>query len=92
MFCLVLGFFVAMIRPRDPLGVAAAGAHAELRADEHERHRRNEPSAEWPDGLRSAALFYSDFFAGTWQIWILLFGIYFPTGCHWIAVAMVKWV
>lgn len=32
----------------------------------------------WPDILRPAATLYNLFFAGTWSIWILLFGIYFP--------------
>jgi hypothetical protein len=60
-FCLLLGFFVTAIRPRDPLAwLLLAAGHV----------------ASGGDPVQFL-------FAGSWSIWILLFGIYFPERLAW---------
>jgi sigma-B regulation protein RsbU (phosphoserine phosphatase) len=78
-FCLLLGFFVAAIRPRDPLAwllLALMLSFAQMSSTS----AGTVPNVilQWPDIPRPAAIFYHALFAGTWSIWILLFGIYFP--------------
>jgi sigma-B regulation protein RsbU (phosphoserine phosphatase) len=83
MFCVALGFFVAMIRPRDPLAwllLALMLSFAQMSTTGIGGMSR---LLEWPDGLRPAAMFYREFFGNTWQIWILLFGVYFPDRLTW---------
>ena len=75
-FCLLLGFGVAAIRPRDPLAwllIALMLSFAHLIAI-----TGLQELWLWPDLVQSAAIFYHVFFTTTWSIWILLFGIYFP--------------
>ena len=76
-FCLLLGFFVTAIRPRDPLAwllLALMLSFTQLSTS----GPLMDVVLRWPDILRPAAAFYIIFFASTWSIWILLFGIYFP--------------
>ena len=76
-FCLLLGFFVAAIRPRDPLAwllLALMLSFAQLSTS----GPLMDVIMRWPDILRPAAILYDLLFASTWSIWILLFGIYFP--------------
>jgi sigma-B regulation protein RsbU (phosphoserine phosphatase) len=78
-FCLLLGFFVAAVRPRDPLAwllLVLMLSFAELSITAS--GSQTEVLLRWPDILRPAAIFYDLFFASTWSIWILLFGVYFP--------------
>ena len=78
-FCLLLGFFVAAMRPRDPLAwllLALMLSFAQLSVTTS--GSLTEVISRWPDILRPAAIFYSVLFSTTWSIWILLFGIYFP--------------
>jgi sigma-B regulation protein RsbU (phosphoserine phosphatase) len=78
-FCLLLGFFVAAIRPRDPLAwllLALMLSFAQLSVAGS--GRLSDVVLRWPDTLRPAALLYNFVFASSWSIWILLFGIYFP--------------
>ncbi|HEV8039137.1 MAG TPA: GAF domain-containing SpoIIE family protein phosphatase [Bryobacteraceae bacterium] len=78
-FCLLLGFFVAGMRPRDPLAwllLALMLSFAQLSI--RTSGSLTDVLSRWPDILRPAALFYNVLFANTWSIWILLFGIYFP--------------
>jgi sigma-B regulation protein RsbU (phosphoserine phosphatase) len=77
-FCLLLGFGVAGIRPRDPLAwlllaLMLSFAQLSTMAD-------TLPNVLllWPNVLRPAAIVYNVIFATTWSIWIFLFGIYFP--------------
>jgi sigma-B regulation protein RsbU (phosphoserine phosphatase) len=76
-FCLLLGFFVAAMRPRDPLAwllLALMLSFAEISMVRDTLP----PLFEWPPILREAGIFYSAWFASIWSVSILLFGIYFP--------------
>ena len=76
-FCILLGFGVTFLRPRDPLAwlllllllsfsfVAQGQNFASV-------------AASWEPGIRSVALFYHAFLSGTWGLWMMLFGQYFP--------------
>lgn len=72
-FCLLLGFFVAGLRPRDPLawlllGLMLSFGQVLLGSD----------SLEWKGWARNVMVAYQTFFQSAWGIWMLLFGIYFP--------------
>jgi sigma-B regulation protein RsbU (phosphoserine phosphatase) len=77
-FCLLLGFGVTAIRPRDPL----AWLLLVLMLSFAQMSTANDLSLNvlmtWPAIARQAGIFYHTLFAGTWSIWILLFGVYFP--------------
>ena len=77
-FCLLLGFFVAAIRPRDPLAWLLLAMMLSFAQMSTFSGTVLNVIFQWPDLLRPAAIFYHTLFAGTWSIWILLFGIYFP--------------
>lgn len=77
-FCLLLGFFVAAIRPRDPLAWLLLALMLSFAQMSTFSGTVLNVILQWPDILRPAAIFYHTLFAGTWSIWILLFGIYFP--------------
>jgi phosphoserine phosphatase RsbU/P len=76
-FCILLGFGVVALRPRDPLAwlllllmlsfsqIAQGGAFASL-------------AAGWDDWMRPIAIFFQTLTAGTWPVWMVLFGQYFP--------------
>jgi len=79
-FCLLLGFAVASIRPRDPLAwllLALMLSFAQVSIGTSSVNT-SQIILQWPDFLRPAAAFYSLLFGATWSIWIFLFGIYFP--------------
>jgi phosphoserine phosphatase RsbU/P len=72
-FCLLLGFVVTALRPRDPVawlllalmlsfGMITPGFDPSL----------------WKGALRDVMVAYQTFFQSSWPIWMLLFGIYFP--------------
>ena len=76
-FCMLLGFGVLLVRPRDPiawllllmmLGFAQMSSSGDA------------TMAAWelPAGWRGLTLVGQTFFQVTWPAWILLFGIYFP--------------
>ena len=76
---LLLGFAVALIRPRDPMAwlllimlvsFASFSASGDLLRD---------TLRTWPDGFRQAALFYHVAVGDLWSICMLLFGIYFAS-------------
>ncbi|HEV2687654.1 MAG TPA: GAF domain-containing protein, partial [Bryobacteraceae bacterium] len=78
MFCLLLGFGVTAIRPRDPLAwllLALMLAFAQMSTA---GDTAMNVVLAWPDILRPAAAFYHTLMGATWSIWVLLFGIYFP--------------
>jgi sigma-B regulation protein RsbU (phosphoserine phosphatase) len=71
-FCLLLGFWVAAVRPGDGLAWL-------LLADLLSLATISEPSAEfWGRWLRDFGTVYYQVFCTTWPIWTLLLGIYFP--------------
>ena len=78
MFCLLLGFGVTAIRPRDPLAwlllmLMLAFAQMSTSSDQV-----TIILLAWPDIVRPAALSYHVLMTGTWPVWVLLFGLYFP--------------
>ena len=75
LFCLFLGFLVAALRPRDPLAwllLLLLLSFSQLSYFEHV------DLAGWEAWLRVPAVLYHTFFAATWPLWMMLFGIYFP--------------
>jgi phosphoserine phosphatase RsbU/P len=71
-FCLLLGFWVALIRPRDPLSWLLLGlmlSFAQLRSI---------GMGHWPLWMRDAMVVYHMASISAWPLWMLLFGIYFP--------------
>ncbi|MCI0485110.1 MAG: SpoIIE family protein phosphatase [Blastocatellia bacterium] len=72
-FCLLLGFGVAALRPRDPiawllLGLMLSFGQFILGVD----------MLAWRGWLRDLMVAYQTFFQSAWPLWMLLFGIYFP--------------
>jgi sigma-B regulation protein RsbU (phosphoserine phosphatase) len=72
-FCLLLGFFVVTLRPRDPLawlllGLMLSFGQVILGSD----------ALEWKGWVRDLMVGYQTFFQSAWGLWMLLFGIYFP--------------
>jgi len=88
-FCILLGFWVAAVRPRDSrawlllaflLGLATLWT----------------PGLEgWGRGVRDLAEVYQTFFHSAWPVWIVLLGIYFPepfpSGTRWRWWDWLKW-
>lgn len=72
LFCMALGFWVAAVRIRDPLAWLLLALMLSFAAATY-------PSPElWRPPLRDyGAAYYAGLF-GTWPIWMILFGIYFP--------------
>ncbi len=72
LFCLVLGFWVAAVRPRDPLAwllLALMLSFATL---------SDAGAGYWQPHLRDFGAAYHSGLFSTWPIWMFLFGIYFP--------------
>lgn len=77
---LAVGFWVAAVRPRDPIAwlvlfmllgfTQIAGVLAA-------------PALLWPDALRIPGLIYGQFFGSTWPISFALFGVYFAERLPW---------
>jgi phosphoserine phosphatase RsbU/P len=71
-FCILLGFWVAAVRPRDSrawLLLALLLCLATLWT----------PGLEsWGPGVRDLAEIYRTFFHSAWPVWMVLLGIYFP--------------
>ena len=78
MFCLLLGFGVAAIRPRDPLAWLLLAVMLSFAQMSTSGDVLVKSLLLWPDILRPAAIFYHILFTGTWSVWVLLLGIYFP--------------
>ena len=73
-FCAVLGFWVAAMRPQDPLAwllLALMLSFGQLAGFETEVVAMANP-------LRDILIAYHIFFNSAWPIWMLLFGLYFP--------------
>jgi sigma-B regulation protein RsbU (phosphoserine phosphatase) len=71
-FCLLLGFWVAAVRPRDPLAWLLLALMLSFAAVPT-------PIPEtWAPGLRDFGAFYHSALSLLLMLWMLLFGIYFP--------------
>jgi sigma-B regulation protein RsbU (phosphoserine phosphatase) len=71
-FCLLLGFIVAFLRPRDPLAWILLGmmiGFACLSPAE---------TSGWPDDIRQVGIVFLQTGVICWPIFMLLFGIFFP--------------
>ena len=89
-FCLLLGFWVAAVRPRDPLAWLLLALMLGFPASIN-------PFAEsWGPGLRDFGIIFHTLFGGLLVFWMLLFGIYFPepfpAGARWRWWDWCKWV
>jgi phosphoserine phosphatase RsbU/P len=88
-FCILLGFWVAAVRPRDSrawLLLALLLCLATLWT----------PGLEgWGRGVRDLAGIYRAFFHSAWPVWMVLLGIYFPerfpSGTRWRWWNCLKW-
>ncbi len=84
--CLLVGFFVAFMRPRDPL----AWITLAMLASFGQLVNVGNVWAIWPP-WRHILLVYSSALNNTWPVWLVLFGLYFPTpfaflrGRQWLA-------
>lgn len=72
-FCLLLGFWVAALRPRDLLAWLLLFLMMSFAVF---LPRVN--LAGWDGWLRVFGIAYFTFFFTTWPVWMMLFGIYFP--------------
>jgi sigma-B regulation protein RsbU (phosphoserine phosphatase) len=89
-FCLLVGFWVAAARPRDPLAWLLLALMLSLSVS-------FEPfAASWGPGLRDFGVIFHVLFGGLLVFWMLLFGIYFPepfpAGARWRWWDWCKWV
>jgi sigma-B regulation protein RsbU (phosphoserine phosphatase) len=75
LLCLAVGFFVAAVRPHDPLAWLLLMLLLSFA-------RLADPNLvdipAWPALLAAPGLLYQDFFRQSWGIWMMAFGIYFP--------------
>src|SRR5258708_5161791 len=69
-FCLCLGFWVAAVRPSDPLAWLLLGLMMSF------AHFVGSTAWNWP--MREVASVWNMLWAQSWPIWMLLFGIRFP--------------
>ena len=72
LFCLLLGFWVATVRPRDRLAWLLLGLMLGF------PHLLDVPTGAWGPGVRDAARAYHLLAGHFWPIAMLLFGLYFP--------------
>jgi sigma-B regulation protein RsbU (phosphoserine phosphatase) len=72
--CLVLGFWVASVRPRDHRAWILLLLLISL---PHRAMGVLAPTT-WEGALRQAGLFFHELISPTWPVWMMLFGIYFP--------------
>lgn len=73
--CLLLGFYVAFVRPRDPVAWIVLGLMVSFSQVSFVPSFAIE---RWPPDWRSAGLFYRVLCQSAWGFWMLMFGIYFP--------------
>ena len=71
-FCLLLGFFVAFLRPRDPLAWLLLGLMLSF------SQLADVSIVGWEPGLREVLFIYHIICASAWPLCMMLFGIYFP--------------
>jgi phosphoserine phosphatase RsbU/P len=89
LFCMAVGFWVAAVRIRDPLAWLLLALMLSFAAATY-------PSPElWRTPLRDFGAAYYAGLTGSWPIWMLLFGIYFPEAFQhrswWERWKLVQW-
>src|SRR5260370_1021526 len=75
-FCLLLGFAVAFIRPRDPLAWLLLALMLSFAPISTGSDLLFAVVLQWPPLITPAAIFYHTLLGNRWALWILLFGIY----------------
>ncbi|MDQ2948332.1 MAG: SpoIIE family protein phosphatase [Acidobacteriota bacterium] len=77
-FCaLLLGFGVALIRPRDPIAWLLLVMMVSFASFSASGDVLRDTIRAWPNGFRQVSLFYHVVVGDVWSICMLLFGIYF---------------
>lgn len=83
--CLLLGFWVAAMRPRDPLAWLLLGLMLSF--------SQTANAFGWEGEFRKPAIAWHMLMAGLWPVWMLLFGIYFPEKSRWERrLPWLKWI
>jgi len=76
-FCLLLGFFVVFLRPNDPLAWLLLMLMLSF-ADVGQGSVFLSVASGWGPWMRVPAGFFHGVLNGTWALWMMLFGQYFP--------------
>ncbi len=85
--CLIVGFYIAFARPRDPLAwitLAMLASIGQITGD-----------VSWfiASPWRELLFFYHALLGSTWPLWLLLFGLYFPVPFPaWQKISWLNWV
>src|SRR5258708_37719700 len=89
-FCVVLAFWVAAVRPRDPMAWLLLGILLGF------TQILGTPVLRWSGWMAYFGVFYYTALNQTWPIWMMLFGIYFPEqfppGYWRKAATLLKWI
>ena len=87
--CVLVGFWVAFVRPRDPLAWLVLGTLLGFQVG----ILQQQSYGRWPDILRIPGSMYSAVFGSTWAVWFPLFGVYFAGRLSWEEHRpWIKWV
>jgi sigma-B regulation protein RsbU (phosphoserine phosphatase) len=76
-FCLLLGFSIAFLRPRDPLAWLLLALLLSF-ASISQGDAAGAVILSWSGWARRLATLWLPFWASTWGLWMMLFGQYFP--------------
>jgi sigma-B regulation protein RsbU (phosphoserine phosphatase) len=76
-FCILLGFFVVFLRPNDPLAWLLLMLMLSF-ADVGQGSVFLSVASGWGTWMRVPAGFFHGVLNGTWALWMMLFGQYFP--------------
>ena len=76
-FCLLLGFSIAFLRPRDPLAWLLLALLLSF-ASISQGDAAGAVVLSWSGWTRSLAILWLPFWSSTWGLWMMLFGQYFP--------------
>ncbi|HWC76826.1 MAG TPA: SpoIIE family protein phosphatase, partial [Blastocatellia bacterium] len=83
-FCILLGFGVAALKPKDPLAWLLLALLLSF-----SRIMTGIDALAWSGWLRDVMVFYHTLFQGIWPTTMLLFGIYFPE--RWVVDRKAPW-
>lgn len=74
LFCLLLGFWVAFLRPADRRSWILLGLMISFRGFLELVSRQS----HWPAGLQELGLVFKQLIPGTWPVWMMAMGLFFP--------------
>jgi sigma-B regulation protein RsbU (phosphoserine phosphatase) len=87
--CFLVGFWVAFVRPRDPLAWLVLFTLLSFQLADSQRETFN----SWPAALRIPAALYVAAFGSTWSITFPLFGVHFAGRLDWERRrGWIKWI